>query len=67
MKQIITLSKGKYITVDVYGTSHETRRSNFLVTVFMLVIATITAGAMLGIDITAFPLAPSPSPAQLKP
>lgn len=67
MKTIYSMGKGKFITLDSYGESHETRRSNLLVTVFMLVIATITAGAMLGIDITAFPPAPSPSPAQLKP
>jgi len=67
MKAIYSMGKGKFVTLDSYGKSHETRRSNLLVTIFMLVIATITAGAMLGIDITAFPPAPPPSPAQLKP
>ena len=61
------MGKGKYVTLDSYGKSHETRRSNLLVTIFMFVIVAMTAGAMLGIDITAFPPAPSPSPAQLKP
>lgn len=67
MKTIYSMGKGKYVTLDSYGKSHETRRSNLLVTIFMFVIVAMTAGAMVGIDITAFPPAPPPSPAQLKP
>lgn len=67
MKTIYSMGKNKFITLDSYGKSHKTRRSDILGVIFILAIATMTAGAMLGIDITAFPPAPPPSPVQLKP
>lgn len=61
------MGKGKYIHLDSYGEFYETRRSNWMVAAFALVIAALTAGAMLGVDITAPTSTPSPSPAQLRP
>ncbi len=53
MKQIIPLGKGKFVTIDSYGESRETRRSNIMVAAFAMIISALTVGAMLGIDITS--------------
>jgi beta-lactamase regulating signal transducer with metallopeptidase domain len=53
MKHIIPLGKGKFITLDSYGESHETRRGDIMVAVFAIIITIITVGAALGIDITS--------------
>jgi len=52
MKQIYSMGKGKYITLDSYGESHETRRGSIAVALFSIVITVITATALVGVDIT---------------
>ena len=52
MKTIYSMGKGKYITLDSYGESRETRRFNILCTLFVIAITVMTAGAMVGVDIT---------------
>jgi len=58
MKTIYSMGKGKYITLDSYGKSNETRRWSVAIALFSLVITTITATALVGVDIT------DPSPKQ---
>jgi len=58
MKTIYSMGKGKYVTLDSYGESYETRRGSIAVALFTLVITTITATALVGVDIT------NPSPKQ---
>lgn len=53
MKHIIPLGKGNLIQLDSYRESRETRRWNWVVAFFAILIATFTAGAMLGMDITS--------------
>lgn len=53
MKQIISLGKGKFVHLDSYGESHETRRGDIIVAALVIIITTITVGAALGIDITS--------------
>ena len=53
MKHIISLGKGNLIQLDSYRESRETRRWNWVVAFFAILIATFTAGAMLGMDITS--------------
>ena len=58
MKRICSLGKGRYIHLDSYGESRETRRSNVVVFLLASIIAAITIAAALGVDIT------DPSPKQ---
>jgi beta-lactamase regulating signal transducer with metallopeptidase domain len=53
MKQIISLGKGRFVHVDSYGASHETRRGSIIVAAFAMIISALTVGAVLGIDITS--------------
>ena len=53
MKTIYSMGKGKYVTLDSYGESHETRRSNVVVFLLASIIATITIAAALGVDVTS--------------
>jgi beta-lactamase regulating signal transducer with metallopeptidase domain len=52
MKTIYSMGKGKYITLDSYGESHENRRWSIAIALFSIIIATITASSLLGVDIT---------------
>lgn len=52
MKTIYSMGKGKYVTLDSYGVSHETRRGSIAVAIFSTIIAAITVSALVGIDIT---------------
>lgn len=52
MKQVIRLSNNRYIHLDSYGEYKETPLAKFVMTTLVLAIAAITAGAMVGIDIT---------------
>jgi hypothetical protein len=52
MKTIYSMGKGKYITLDSYGESHETRRWSITIAIFSVIIATITATALVGVDLT---------------
>ncbi len=54
MKRLYSMGRGKYIHMDSYPESYETRPvTNFLMTLFVIGTAAITTGAMLGIDITS--------------
>lgn len=52
MKHTTRLGRNRYIRLDSYGESRETRRFNFLCALFVIAIAVMTAGAMVGVDIT---------------
>ena len=59
MKQITKLGNNRYIHLDSYGkyikppsSDVDAEHFKFLITILVLVIASITAGAMVGIDIT---------------
>jgi hypothetical protein len=52
MRTIYSMGKGKYITLDSYGETHENRLGNVLVATFAIIIAVFTVPALLGVDIT---------------
>lgn len=59
MKQVVKLDKGRYVHLDSYGESNLSHRiGQALCAIVVLCIAAITAGAMVGVDITN----PSPQP-----
>jgi hypothetical protein len=58
MKHTVRLSPGRFICLDSYYASHETRLSKICMAAITLVIASITATAVVGIDIT------NPTPTQ---
>ena len=55
MKQIYSMGKNKFITLDSYHASNETLGSRILQAVFVIIIATITGSAMVGVDLIQFP------------
>ena len=65
VKHIISLGKNRYLTIDSYYESHETRRSsivvNALMTIFVAGIAIMTATSMVGIDPTNMNATPQQS------
>jgi len=52
MQHTTRLGRNRYIRLDSYGASRETRRFNFLCTLLVMAITVMTAGAMVGVDIT---------------
>ena len=52
MKRITKLGSNRYIHLDTYGEYRESLLSKLVMTTLVLAIAAITAGAMVGIDIT---------------
>lgn len=53
MKQIIKLGANKYVTLDSYGASHESQLREQAIVIFIgLLIAALTLGALVGMDIT---------------
>ena len=52
MKHITKLGSNRYIHLDTYGEYRESPLSKLVMTTFVIAIAAITAGAMVGIDIT---------------
>ena len=52
MKQIIHLGSNRYIHLDTYGEYRESPLSKLVITTFVIAIAAITVGAIVGIDIT---------------
>ena len=52
MKRITKLGSNRYIHLDTYGEYRESPLSKLVMTTLVLAIASITAGAMVGIDIT---------------
>lgn len=57
MKHIVKLDLNKYVHLDSYGSTSDFV-GNVLVAIFVTAIAAITAGAMLGVDVSN----PSPVP-----
>jgi hypothetical protein len=55
MKRIYSMGKNKYITLDSYHESHETLRSKLLQAIFVIIIASITGSAMVGVDLIQLP------------
>ncbi len=49
------MGKNKYITLDSYHESHETLRSKLLQALFVIIIASITGSAMVGVDLIQLP------------
>jgi hypothetical protein len=62
MKRIYSMGRGKYITMDSYGETHENRRWSIAIALFSTIIATITASSLLGVDMTQL----NPQPIQEK-
>ena len=62
MKRIYSMGRGKYITMDSYGETRETRRWSIAIALFSTTIATITASSLLGVDMTQL----NPQPIQEK-
>jgi predicted benzoate:H+ symporter BenE len=58
MKHIVRVGPGRFVHLDSYHASHETRFSNICVAGLAIIIAGLTAGAVVGIDIT------NPTPTQ---
>jgi len=46
------MGKGKYITLDSYGETHETRLGSIAIALLALLLATISGMALLGVDPT---------------
>ena len=59
MKQIIHLGSNRYIHLDTYGEYRELPLSKLVMTTFVIAIAAITAGAMVGLDITNIKTTPT--------
>ena len=64
MKRITKLGSNRYIHLDTYGEYRESPLSKLVMTTIVIAIATITAGAMVGIDITN--IKPTPTQHQTK-
>ena len=64
MKHITKLGNNRYIHLDTYGEYRESPLSKFVMITFVLAIAAITAGAIVGIDITN--IKPTPTQHQTK-
>ena len=59
MKRIYSMGKNKYVHMDSYCENHETHPvTNFLMALFVIGIASMTAGAIVGIDITSITATP---------
>ena len=52
MRTIYSMGKGKYVTLDSYGETHENRLANVLIATFAIILSAIAVPAALGIDIT---------------
>ena len=63
MKTIYSMGKGKYITLDSYGETHETRLGSIAIALLALLLATISGMALLGVDPTN--INPQPTKVQL--
>jgi hypothetical protein len=58
MKRIIPLGNNRYIHVDLYK-EYRPPITKVLVPLFVTIIAAMTAGAIVGIDVTNIPLSPT--------
>lgn len=52
MKTIYSMGKGKYIILDSYGETYETRLGSIAIALLALLLATISGMALLGVDPT---------------
>jgi hypothetical protein len=52
MKTIYSMGKGKYITLDSYGETHENRLGSIAIALLSLLLAAITGMALVGVDPT---------------
>lgn len=52
MKRIISLGRNRYLQLDSYGERSGGPVTNFLMFLFVISITVMTAGAIVGIDIT---------------
>lgn len=52
MKTIYSMGKGKYVILDSYGESTETRLGSIAIALLALLLATISGMALLGVDPT---------------
>ena len=64
MKHITKLGSNRYIHLDTYGEYSESTLSKLAMTAIVLATAAITAGAIVGIDITN--IKPTPTQQQTK-
>ena len=64
MKRITKLSNNRYIHLDTYGEYNESPLSKLAMITIVLATAAITAGAIVGIDITN--IKPTPTQQQTK-
>ena len=64
MKRITKLGSNRYIHLDTYGEYSESTLSKLAMTAIVLATAAITAGAIVGIDITN--IKPTPTQQQTK-
>ena len=64
MKRITKLGSNRYIHLDTYGEYSESTLSKIAMTAIVLATAAITAGAIVGIDITN--IKPTPTQQQTK-
>tara|TARA_R110002126_G_scaffold201254_1_gene348917 strand:+ start:1064 stop:1258 length:195 start_codon:yes stop_codon:yes gene_type:complete len=64
MKRITKLGSNRYIHLDTYGEYSESTLSKLAMTAIVLATAAITAGAIVGIDITN--IKPTPIQQQTK-
>jgi hypothetical protein len=55
MKHTTKLGPNRYIRLDSYGESRETRRFNILCTLVVIAITCMTATAMVGVNILQVP------------
>ena len=46
------MGKGKYITLDSYGETHENRLGSIAIALLSLLLATISGAALVGVDLT---------------
>jgi beta-lactamase regulating signal transducer with metallopeptidase domain len=52
MKTIYALGKGKFVTMDSYQSKSSNKLADIFIALLSLLIAAITAGALVGVDIT---------------
>jgi hypothetical protein len=52
MKHTVRLSPGRFVHLDSYHVSHETRFSKICVVALSFIMSAITVSAVVGIDIT---------------
>lgn len=52
MKTIYSMGKGKYITLDSYSETHETRHWSIAIALLSLLLATISEMALVGVNPT---------------